>query len=203
MTEDEKDKIVQELDDGIAAGNYHQIEKAVDGFIDSICGEPTNSHLESPLTKFEVGDGKWRCCNHIRKSEYCPECGSRRPETTWSSRIDDIIQTWEQDKYVCEKTAQTLRDKMTRTETALERIASARTWRELMSIVDENRIDHWRLTDQKKLEDAKQVIEDQAKSNYSQNDGRRMAMLRKANRLGYWIKTVKELLVIINAHSPK
>lgn len=152
---------------------------------------------QPPTTKFQVGGDKWRCCNHVRRSEYCPECGRKRPEQQWSSRIDDILQNWEQEKYVCEKTAQSLQDKMTRTEIALKRIETARTWKELASVLDETGIGSWRMRDQKKLEDAKQIVADEAKSNYSQNAGNRDAQLRKAAHRAYWIETVRELLAMI------
>lgn len=150
-----------------------------------------------PTTKYQVGGEKWRCCNHVRKTEYCPECGKKRPEKQWSSRIDDILQNWEQEKYVCEKIAQTLQDKMTRCEIALERIDAARTWEELIAVLGETGIGSWRVRGQKELENAKQLVSDGAKLSYSQNAGNKNARLRKAAHLGYWIETVRELISMI------
>jgi DNA repair exonuclease SbcCD ATPase subunit len=156
--------------------------------------------MNSPIEKFPVDASKWRCCEKMLRSEYCPACGKQRPEEKWSSRIQDIIDGWENERCICEKTAATFRDKMTAIEIGLEEISAAKTWQELEVI--QHRLSFYSLYYQQKgekvsLEKAKNQSASEGKSRFSNMSAQRDAHLRKADAREYWVKTVCEILRMI------
>lgn len=152
--------------------------------------------MSRPTDKFQVGGEKWRCCNYLRRSAYCPECGKQRPATQWSSRVDDIIDQWEKEKYVSEKTVQTIQDRISECENVLDQIRTVKTLRDLLCVMQECGISP-PLLDCVDLEETKKIALDRVESWIFQYRGRKDAQLRRAAQRGYWIETVRELVALI------
>lgn len=153
--------------------------------------------------RYEVPNDKWICCHRVRRGQFCPDCGKRKPERQWSSRIDDLIALWEKEKYTCEKTAQTFNDRITRCEVALERVSEAQTIDDVMSAMAYAKVRPYSDYSEGELERAKESSKHHLECEVSNYSGNVKTNLRKADQRGYWIDTVKEVLAMIPQGNPK
>lgn len=156
----------------------------------------------NPTAKFEVGTDKWHCCFRLRRTDFCADCGRKRPEAQWSSRIDDILEGWRKEKHIYETTVQTYENKITRGECALEKLDSAETWQDVEALWSE--FDRYSCsTKSEDIEEAKEQLEENIKRAHSQWAGQVQTAKRKASLYSYWIKTVEELLEMLPTETKK
>lgn len=153
-----------------------------------------------PTEKFEVTVDHWMCCHHIRRTNFCADCGRVRPARQFSSRITDILSGWEQEQHVFEKTAQTFSDKAVLATIGIERISAAKDFDELSVILKECGLtgaqSHpWDTDDD--FEQGRDEVSREASHIHSIHIGQSETNLRKASIRAYWIKTVRELLEMI------